>query len=35
VRLREAAQAGREDVLRTARALLGLDGQGRRRRLDD
>jgi glutamyl-tRNA reductase len=31
VRLREAAQAGREDVLRTARDLLGLDGNVPRR----
>jgi glutamyl-tRNA reductase len=28
VRLREAAQAGREDVIRTARSLLGLDAAG-------
>ncbi len=35
VRLREAAQAGRDDVLRTARALLGLDGKARRRGLRD
>jgi len=33
VRLREAAQAGRDDVLRTARTLLGLDGTSRRRGL--